>query len=144
MKIIDSNSFGNRLRRLRRAARLSQEQLAELLDVTGETILDFELDRELPGPVMLSRIAEVFDRPLATWQNPGGLFGRAAGARPDGDAGRHAPDRNTSDEDPRLVQIREGLLKLIHQANDPTFEELAHIDMFARLLAQEEKHCLLD
>jgi putative transcriptional regulator len=56
----------NRLRELRRRYGLTQEKLAEDLDVTRHTILALEVGRYVPSIELALRLAAYFDRPLET------------------------------------------------------------------------------
>lgn len=49
--------FGKRLKALRSAAGLSQKKLAEIIDVSQQTVGSWEVDRSSPSPEMISRIA---------------------------------------------------------------------------------------
>jgi transcriptional regulator with XRE-family HTH domain len=55
-------TFGERLRRLREAGALSQEQLGEIVGVTGQAIHMLEIGkRSRPQPANLRRLAEALD-----------------------------------------------------------------------------------
>lgn len=56
----------NRLRELRQEHNLTQEQLAEDLEVTRHTILALEVGRYVPSIELALRLATYFDRPLET------------------------------------------------------------------------------
>jgi putative transcriptional regulator len=56
----------NRLRELRQAHGLTQEQLAADLEVTRHTILALEVGRYVPSIELALRLAAYFDRPLET------------------------------------------------------------------------------
>jgi putative transcriptional regulator len=62
----------NRLRELRLAHGLTQEQLAADLQVTRHTILALEVGRYQPSIELALRLAAYFDRPLETifWLEP--------------------------------------------------------------------------
>jgi putative transcriptional regulator len=62
----------NRLRELRQEAGLTQEQLADDLDVTRHTILALEVGRYVPSIELALRLAAYFNRPLETifWLDP--------------------------------------------------------------------------
>ncbi len=53
-----------RIRELREEKGLTQEQLADLVDVTRQTILFLEKGKYNPSLRLAWRIAEVFDRPI--------------------------------------------------------------------------------
>lgn len=54
----------NRLRELRQEYDLTQERLAEDLEVTRHTILALEVGRYVPSIELALRLATYFDRPL--------------------------------------------------------------------------------
>jgi len=54
----------NRLRELRHERGLTQEKLAEDLDVTRHTILALEVGRYVPSIELALRLAGYFERPL--------------------------------------------------------------------------------
>lgn len=56
----------NRLRELRQEYNLTQEQLAEDLEVTRHTILALEVGRYVPSIELALRLAAYFDQPLET------------------------------------------------------------------------------
>ncbi len=62
----------NRLRELRREFGLTQERLAEDLEVTRHTILALEVGRYVPSIELALRLAAYFDRPLESifWLDP--------------------------------------------------------------------------
>ena len=53
-------SFGKRLKELRKINALTQSQLAESLGVTKATVSYYEKEERTPSPEMLVRIASVF------------------------------------------------------------------------------------
>jgi putative transcriptional regulator len=53
-----------RIRELREEKGLTQEQLADLVDVTRQTILFLEKGKYNPSLRLAWKIAEVFDRPI--------------------------------------------------------------------------------
>ena len=53
--------LGNKIVELRKKAKLSQEQLAEKIEVTRQTISNWELGETNPDIVQAKRIAEVFN-----------------------------------------------------------------------------------
>jgi transcriptional regulator with XRE-family HTH domain len=61
-----SREFGVRLLRLRRAAGLTQKQLAERLGVRQPTVSRFEAGRDMPTPGMLRRLADALGFPEQT------------------------------------------------------------------------------
>ena len=56
--------IGNRLRELRHKYHLTQEKLAEDLEVTRHTILALEVGRYVPSIELALRLASYFDLPL--------------------------------------------------------------------------------
>jgi putative transcriptional regulator len=62
----------NRLRALRQEYGLTQEQLAQALEVTRHTILALEVGRYVPSIELALRLAAYFDRPLESifWLPP--------------------------------------------------------------------------
>ena len=56
----------NRLRELRQEYNLTQERLAEDLEVTRHTILALEVGRYVPSIELALRLAAYFERPLET------------------------------------------------------------------------------
>lgn len=60
----DNNWFGMRLKRARESARLSQEELAERVDLTRLTIARYETGRLKPGFERLHPIAQAVSQPL--------------------------------------------------------------------------------
>ncbi len=62
----------NRLRELRREFGLTQERLAEDLEVTRHTILALEVGRYVPSIELALRLAAYFERPLESifWLDP--------------------------------------------------------------------------
>ena len=53
--------LGNRIRRLRKEAKLTQAQLGKLLDCSGSTISLYEGGQRSPDTLMLVRLADVFE-----------------------------------------------------------------------------------
>ena len=62
----------NRLREIRRQSGLTQEKLAENLDVTRHIILALEVGRYVPSIELALRLAAYFHRPLESifWLEP--------------------------------------------------------------------------
>ena len=62
----------NRLRELRREHNLTQEKLAEDLEVTRHTILALEVGRYVPSITLALRLAAYFEQPLESifWLAP--------------------------------------------------------------------------
>jgi putative transcriptional regulator len=56
----------NRLRELRQARGLTQEQLGQALEVTRHTILALEVGRYVPSIELALRLAAFFGQPLET------------------------------------------------------------------------------
>ncbi len=52
--------IGNRLRILRKSARLSQSQIASLLEIDRSTYSYYETDKTLPSITLLIRIAKIY------------------------------------------------------------------------------------
>lgn len=52
--------FGDRLKRLRQDAALTQQQLAERIGVTKSTVSYYELSERAPSPEILIKLAGVF------------------------------------------------------------------------------------
>jgi putative transcriptional regulator len=61
-----SKGVANRLRELRQSYGLTQEQLAQDLDVTRHTILALEVGRYVPSIELALKLAAYFDQPLET------------------------------------------------------------------------------
>ncbi len=59
--MFDLNSIGLRIKELRRNRHISQEQLAELIDVNFRTIQRIETGRNVPSLETLTRLAEAFN-----------------------------------------------------------------------------------
>lgn len=57
--MIEENWFGARLKTLRERAGLTQEQLAEQMDVSGQSVWDWENGRKRPGLGRVPRLSEV-------------------------------------------------------------------------------------
>ena len=55
------DTFGDRLRRLREAARLTQKVLAETLGVSQQSIAGWESNRTEPNMKTIERIAQIFE-----------------------------------------------------------------------------------
>ena len=53
----DNNIFGQNLRRMRKARKMSQIQLAAKLNMQGSAISRYELGRVIPGITMIQRLA---------------------------------------------------------------------------------------
>ena len=53
--------LGSKICKLRKNANISQEQLAEKLDVTRQTISNWESEDTAPNPEQLKRLSKVFD-----------------------------------------------------------------------------------
>ena len=64
----EENWFGTRLKTLRERAGLTQEQLAERMDVSGQSVWDWENGRKRPGLGRVPRLSEVLG------VEPGSLF----------------------------------------------------------------------
>lgn len=58
---MDMNSFENNLKRLRNRKNLKQEELAELMNVSRQTISGWETGRRQPDLDTLKRLAETLD-----------------------------------------------------------------------------------
>lgn len=53
--------FGERLKELRNEKKLSQKELAELLNVSGNTVHAWERDKQEPSMGTLLKISEIFE-----------------------------------------------------------------------------------
>ena len=53
--------LGEKLLKLRKEKNITQEQLAEQIDVTRQTISNWELDETLPNTEQLKKISKVFE-----------------------------------------------------------------------------------
>ena len=60
-----SESFGQRLRRLRKKAGLTQEELAEIAQFDRKTIQRWELDKRQPSIEYVKKLAEVLHVPIS-------------------------------------------------------------------------------
>ena len=58
---MDMNTFDNNLKQLRIQRNLKQEELAEKLHVTRQTVSGWETGRRQPDLDMLKKLAEVLD-----------------------------------------------------------------------------------
>lgn len=76
VRTVQSDSFGQRLRRIRNLKGLTQEQLAENLNLTELQIGRWERDEALPMPKNLTKIAQFFQVP-EIWLSYGGDSGPA-------------------------------------------------------------------
>lgn len=54
-------AFGERLKELRTAKALTQKQLAEQLNVSGNAVHCWESDKQEPSMAMLLKLSEIFD-----------------------------------------------------------------------------------
>lgn len=61
---ITKNSFGKRVQELRKARRLTQEQLAELIDIDVKHMSKIECGRHFPSIEILNKIAEALEKPI--------------------------------------------------------------------------------
>ena len=77
------NHIADTLARLRREKGLSQEQIAQQLHVTRQTVSSWETGRTVPGAEMLAPLAQALGAPLSDL-----LGGEPAPAPPSGKAGR--------------------------------------------------------
>lgn len=69
----DKTTRGNRIREFRTRAGLSQQQLAERVGATRQTINAIELDKYLPTLELAFKLAQAFDASIETiFQNPSG------------------------------------------------------------------------
>ncbi len=59
--MFDLNCIGLRIKELRRSRHMSQEQLAELIDVNFRTIQRIETGRNVPSLETLAKLARAFD-----------------------------------------------------------------------------------
>lgn len=58
MKKVETNSIGYRIRQARERARISQEELAKMLDVSKRTLIGWEKNERNPKDAMLQLIAD--------------------------------------------------------------------------------------
>lgn len=72
-----TNRVGNRIRKLRTRAGLSQQQLAERVSATRQTINAIELEKYLPSLELAFKLAHVFNMPIE------GIFQHPELSRPD-------------------------------------------------------------
>ena len=56
-------NYMNIYQKARRTARLTQEQAAELLDISVESVKAYETDQRLPGNLTVVRMARIYDAP---------------------------------------------------------------------------------
>ena len=61
-------SFAATLRRLRRAAKLTQQQLADAAGVTTMSVKSYEGGRTIPGADVLAKMSEVLGVKLSVWE----------------------------------------------------------------------------
>ncbi len=54
-------AFGERLKELRTAKDVTQKQLAEQLNVSGNTVHCWECDKQEPSMAMLLKLSEIFE-----------------------------------------------------------------------------------
>jgi transcriptional regulator with XRE-family HTH domain len=76
-------SFGDELRRLRRAAGLSQPQLATLVPISQTSLSRYENGRQSPDPGTVDRLEEILETNGVLRALAGELPARARGAAPD-------------------------------------------------------------
>ena len=60
-------TYGTQIRRAREAKRLTQEQLAEALDVSRQAVSKWEMDLSRPAREKLERLSEALDLPPEVW-----------------------------------------------------------------------------
>ena len=58
--MMDNNTIGRNLRRLRKTNRLTQEQLAKKLNITRQTLSNHETGKRLPDIYGLITVADIF------------------------------------------------------------------------------------
>lgn len=58
--MMDNNTIGRNLRRLRKTNRLTQEQLAKKLNITRKTLSNYETGKRLPDIYGLITVADIF------------------------------------------------------------------------------------
>lgn len=58
--MMDNNTLGRNLRRLRKTNRLTQEQLAKKLNITRQTLSNYETGKRLPDIYGLITVADIF------------------------------------------------------------------------------------
>ena len=61
--------FGEKLKQMRKASGLSQEQMAQSLNVVRQTVSKWEKGFSVPDPEMLIRIAELLHTPVNEWMD---------------------------------------------------------------------------
>ncbi len=74
---MERTMFGTRLTSLRKARRMTQEQVATRLEVNRTTYTCYEIGNSLPGVMTLCKIADIFDVSLDY------LMGRIQTEKPD-------------------------------------------------------------
>ena len=79
----EENWFGTRLKTLRERAGLTQEQLAERMDVSGQSVWDWENGRKRPGLGRVPRLSEVLGVEPGLLFPPLGEPGAEAALAPD-------------------------------------------------------------
>jgi transcriptional regulator with XRE-family HTH domain len=57
---MENKMFQKRLKELRKEKKLSQEELGEVINVSGRTISYFEAGERTPSPEILSKLADIF------------------------------------------------------------------------------------
>jgi transcriptional regulator with XRE-family HTH domain len=73
--------LAGQLRSFRREAGLTQEQLGERIDRTGEAVSNIERGRSLPNIETLIALSETLERPLREFFPPGKVDDRASANR---------------------------------------------------------------
>ena len=58
--MMDNNTIGRNLRRLRKTNRLTQAQLAKKLNITRQTLSNYETGKRLPDIYGLITVADIF------------------------------------------------------------------------------------
>ena len=58
--MMENNTIGRNLRRLRKTNRLTQEQLAKKLNITRQTLSNYETGKRLPDIYGLITVADIF------------------------------------------------------------------------------------
>jgi transcriptional regulator with XRE-family HTH domain len=58
---MENKMFQNRLKELRKEKKLSQEDLGEVMNISGRTVSYFEAGERSPSPEILNKLADVFN-----------------------------------------------------------------------------------
>lgn len=58
---MENKMFQKRLKELRKEKKLSQEELGEIMNISGRTISYFEAGERTPSPEILNKLADIFN-----------------------------------------------------------------------------------